>query len=69
MMPESPTWPMKIFPRLIKQTEAVVPAVDGRPVDEKINGEHQQLRRPVNKKLPFFKNVNKQLTFFRNAYM
>ena len=31
MIPESPTCPMKSLPRLMKQTEAVVPAVDGKP--------------------------------------
>ena len=31
MMPESPQWPTKIFPRLMKQMEAVVPAVEASP--------------------------------------
>lgn len=31
MIPESPTWPIKIFPRLINAMLAVVPAVLGNP--------------------------------------
>jgi hypothetical protein len=31
MIPESPTCPMKILPRFMKQTDAVVPAVEGSP--------------------------------------
>jgi len=30
-IPESPTWPMKSLPRFMKQIDAVVPAVEGRP--------------------------------------
>lgn len=31
IIPESPTWPMKIFPRRMNAMLAVVPAVLGKP--------------------------------------